>query len=96
MGRVQCSGRLRGPHCSEDAAVLVGVGVITALAGRAPRGQVELLLMVVLATLRRGREMSLVLLKFRNEIASRLVLAPPTRNRILRTMDLYIRMLNRI
>ena len=86
---------LEGPDCSEDSAVSVGAGVITALAGRAPREQTELLLMVVLATLRHGREMSLVLLKFRNEIASRLAPAPATRDQLLRTVDLYTHIVNR-
>ena len=82
---------LEGPDCSEDAAVSVGARLITELAGIAPPHQVDLVLSAVLATLRRGRETSLVLLKFRNSIAGGLTLAPLTRSRLLRTVDLYVR-----
>ena len=82
---------LEGPDCSDDAAVSVGARLIIQLAGVAPHHQVDLLLSAVLATLRRGRETSSVLLKFRNVIAGGLNLAPFTRGRLLRTVDLYLR-----
>ena len=82
---------LEGPDCSDDAAVSVGARLIIQLAGIAPHHQVDLLLSAVLATLRRGRETSSVLLKFRNVIAGGLNLAPFTRGRLLRTVDLYLR-----
>ena len=82
---------LEGPDCSEDAAISVGARLITQLAGVAPHHQVDLLLSAVLATLRRGREKSSVLLKFRNAIAGGLDLAPFIRGRLLRIVDLYIR-----
>ena len=82
---------LEGPDCSEDAAISVGARLITQLAGLAPHHQVDLLLSAVMATLRRGREKSFVLLKFRNAIAGALELAPLTRSRLLRTVDLYLR-----
>ena len=81
---------LEGPDCTEDSAVSVGVEVIAALAGRAPPLQLELILPLVLATLQHGRKASPILLKFRDEIASRLNLAPSTRNRILQAVNLYI------
>ena len=81
---------LEGPDCTEDSAVSVGAEIIAALAGRAPPVQMELILSLVLATLQRGRKASPVLLKFRDEVASRLNLALPTRNRILHTVNLYI------
>ena len=81
---------LEGPDCSENSAVSVAAELIAELAGRAPREQMGLLLALVIATLRRGRETSLVLPKFREEVASRLALAPLTRDRLLRTVDLYL------
>ena len=80
---------LEGPDCSLDSAISVGAAMITAVAGSAPRWQAELILLLVLVTLQRGRERSPVLLKFRNEIASRLALAPLIRNQLLQTVDLY-------
>ena len=85
---------LEGPDCTVDSAVSVGAEVIAALAGRAPPEQMELILSLVLATLQRGRKASPVLLKFRDEIASRLNLALPTRNRIVQAINLYIRISN--
>ena len=82
---------LEGPDCSEEAAISVGTKLITQLAGVAPHHQVDLLLSAVMATLLRGRERSFVLLKFRNAIAGALDLAPFTRDRLIRTVDLYLR-----
>ena len=83
---------LEGPDCSEISAVSVGAEIITAVAGMAPREQVELILSFVIETLRRGREANSVLLKFRSVIASRLSLAAPLRDQLLRSVDLYIRL----
>ena len=86
---------LEGPHCSEGMAVAVASQVIASLAGEAPQKQLELILLAVLTTLRNGREMSPVLLQFRAAIGERLspVLSPLTRQRLLRTTDIYIRVL---
>ena len=81
---------LEGPGCSEDSAVTVGAELITALAGRVPYGQMGLLLSAVVAKIQHGRDARRILLKLRDEIASRLVLAPPTRDQILQPVDLYI------
>ena len=81
---------LEAPDCTEDSALSVGAEVVAALAGRAPPLQMELILPLVLATLQHGRKASPVLLKFRDEIASRLNLAPSSRNRILQAVNLYI------
>ena len=81
---------LEGPDCSEDSAVTVGAELITELAGRVPHGQMELLLFAVVANVQHGRETRRVLTKFRDEIASRLALAPPTRDQILKPLDLYM------
>lgn len=87
---------LEGPGCSENSAVSVGAEVVTALVGRAPTAQVELILSLVLATLQRGREMSSVLPKFRKEIALGLAPAPRTRNRLLlQAVDLYTQAIGR-
>ena len=86
---------LEGPDCSEGMAVAVASQVIASLAGEAPQKQLELILLAVLTTLRNGREMSPVLLQFRAAIGERLspVLSPLTRQRLLRTTDIYIRVL---
>ena len=81
---------LEGPDCSEDSAVAVGAQVIAALALTTPRAQMELILSLMIATLRRGREASMVLFRFRDAIRSRLVLAPTLRDQVLQTLDLYI------
>ena len=80
---------LEGPGCPEDSAVMVGAEVVTALAKIAPPGQVELVLVAVLVALRRGREVGLVLHKFRRAIESKLKLAPLRRDHILQTMNHY-------
>ena len=83
---------LEGPDCSEDSAVLVGTTLVTELAKIAPSRQVDLVLSAVVAVLRRGRELTDVLLKFRREVAQRLALAPFARNDVLQTLDVYIRL----
>ena len=86
-------GILEGPDCSEDSAVTVTSEVIVQLAGRAPRGQVELLLFLVIATLRHGRNESIVLSKLREAIALRLTLAPTTRDWLLQAIEHISRVL---
>jgi len=86
-------GILEGPDCSEDSAVTVTSEIIVQLAGRAPRGQVELLLFLVIGTLRRGRNESIVLSKLQGEIASKLALAPPTRDWLLQAIEHISRVL---
>ena len=81
---------LEGPDCSEDSAVSVGTDLIASIAGKAPPEQTDVLVEVVIAMLRRGRNTGQVLLKFRDKIASDLALAPFSSDQILRTVDLYI------
>ncbi len=81
---------LEGPDCSEESAVTVGAQVVTALPGRAPPRQLQLLLSAVAITLRRGREPRPVLLKFKEAISDALALAPYTRDQLLRTVNLYL------
>ena len=81
---------LQGPECSEESAVSVAVELITALIGRTSAPQTQMILIGVLAQLRRGREMSSVLQRFRAEIASRPSLVSWHRDQILRTIDVYI------
>ena len=81
---------LEGPDCSDESAVSVGAEVVTALAGRAPSRQLQLLLSAVVATLWQGRERRPVLLKFRKALADALTLAPYARDQLLRTVDLYL------
>ena len=83
---------LEGPDCSEDSAVFVGTTLVTELIKIAPPQQVDLVLSAVVATLRRGRELTDVLLKFRRAIAQRLALAPFARNHLLQTLDVYIQL----
>ena len=81
---------IEGPDCTEDFAVSVGVEVITSLVGKAQPGQTELILELVLAALRRGRELSLVLPKFRKKLASRLNHDPFMRDLLLQTVDFHM------
>ena len=83
---------LEAPDCSEDSAVSVGAGVIVALSGNVPYEQLELILAVVIASLKQGRNGRTVLRRLKNELAERLTLAPHWRMQILRSVDLYIRM----
>lgn len=80
---------LEGPDYPEDLAVMVGVEVVTALAKSAPPRQMELIVLGVLSTVRRGRELGLVLDKFRRGIESKLKLMPLQRDHILQTMNHY-------
>ena len=84
---------LGGPDCVEDTAAYVGAEVIATLAkAKGPRvqQQFDLLLDLVLAAIRHGRHTDLVLLKFKDEIASRLALVPLQRARILQAVDFYM------
>ena len=83
-------GTLQGPDCSEDSAIGVAAEVLVELAGKAPHQQVGLLLDLVVAALRHGRETSPVLLKFRGEIASRPTLTPLTHGWLLGAIDLHL------
>ena len=81
---------LEGPSCDEDSAVSVGSEVIALLDGCAPREQVELIFLLVIETLKRGRSRRQVLLKFKKALASRFSLITPTRGRLLQILGLYI------
>ena len=82
---------LEDPDCSEDSAVRVGAEVIIALAGNIPHHQLELILAAVIASLKQGREGSMVLQRFRNEISERFAITPHLQLQILQSIDLYIR-----
>ena len=81
--------RLAGPDCTEEAAATVGADVVAALAMRSliPQ-QLDLLLSLVLEALRRGRHTNQVLLRFRDEVAARLALAPLQRAQVLEAVDI--------
>ena len=81
---------LEGPDCADESAVSVGAEVVTALAGRAPPRQLQLLLAAVASSLQQGREKRPVLLKFRKALADALTLAPYARDQLLRTVNLYL------
>ncbi len=83
---------LWGPDCIEDNAASVGAEVVASLAKKPLiHEHLELLLLSVVAAIRHGRQTNQVLLKFKNKIAARLVLLPIQCDRILRTVDLYMR-----
>ena len=73
---------LQGPDCLEDSAVSVAANVVVDLSSRTMPGQFELILWMILATLRTGRETNPVLLKFREAIETDRRLSPLTRQRI--------------
>ena len=81
---------LEGPDCSDEAAVSVASELISTLAGRAPLTQTQLILSVVIAELRRGRELRPVLQMLKDEIATRLALVPFKRDQLLLTVDLHM------
>lgn len=81
---------LEGPDCSEESAVRVAAEALIELAKNAPPQQVDLLLSLVVAVLRHGREPGSVLLAFRETIASRLALVPHIRDWLLRAIDMHI------
>ena len=83
---------LEDPDCSEDSAVSVGAQVIAELAVKALPSQIELILPLVLSTVKHGREAPRVLRSFREEIAWRLHLAPLHRTQILHAVDGYIQL----
>lgn len=81
---------LGGPDCVEDTAASVGAEVFATLAkGSLIQQQLVLLLDLVLAAIRHGRHTDLVLVKFKDEIATRLTLVPECA-RILQEVDLYM------
>ena len=79
-----------GPGCREDVALSVAAEVIIGVAGKALAGQTELILSVIVAALKCGRDCVYVLSRFRDILVSRLALAPVTRNNLIRSVDLYI------
>ena len=87
-------GTLEGPDCSEDSAASVAAQVVVALAMRAPRQQVGLILAAVIEALQRGRGSGGILLKFRAQLVARLHLLPLTRDQILETVDLHMQLSN--
>ena len=82
---------LGGPDCSEDAAASVGGDVVASLAKGALLPQrLEFILSLVVGAIRSGRHTNQVVLKFRDEIAIRLQLAPLQYTRILQALKLYL------
>ena len=83
---------LEGPHCSEDSAVFVGAKLIALLSKDAPLRQTDLILWRLLSVLRRGRELSPVLYKFRETVSDDLSIDLQRRDRLTATIDSYIRL----
>ena len=81
---------LEGPECRELSALSVAADLLVKIAGKVLPGQTELILSMIVATLKRGRDPTQVLAKFRGELASRLALAPITRDRLMKSVDLYM------
>ena len=81
---------LEGPHCTDDSALSVATNIVVTLAESIPSHQMDIILSIVISTLRHGRESSSILFKFRNELASRLALAPFVREQVLQVVDGYI------
>ena len=86
---------LEGPDCSDDSALSVGTSVVAALAECVPSHQMDLILSLVVSTLRHGRKARPILYKFRNELASRLTLAPFIRDQVLQAVDGYIHFMDK-
>ena len=82
---------LRGPDCSENAAVIVAVDVINALARISLfPDQFELLLFSVLTEIRSGRQSNSILWEFRSKISSGLRYIPIRHDHTLQVVDLLI------
>ena len=81
---------LEAPDCSEDCAIAVAASVVNLLATRAPIRQTDLILWTILAALRHGREMGIVLLKFRERVSSELASTPIIRDHAIRTIESFI------
>ena len=82
---------LEGPECSEDGALAVAADVLIKVEGTALPGQTELILAMIVATLKHGRDPARVLPRFRDILASRLALAPTTRDRLVRSVVLHMK-----
>ena len=86
---------LEGPDCSDDSALSVATGMVATLAKSVPSHQMDLILSLVVSTLRHGREARPILYKFRNELASKLTLAPFIRDQVLQAVDGYIHFMDK-
>ena len=80
---------LEGPECNEDAAVNVMVDVVIGLLSRTVPGQLDIILALVMSTLRKGRETSPVLSKFEQAVKTDARLSTMARQRILETISFY-------
>ena len=81
---------LEGPNCTDDSAVSVGVKLVSALVGKAPQGKVLLILSLVLAALRHGRDTEQILFKFRDRLALNLHFRPAARDWLIQSVNLSI------
>ena len=81
---------LEGPDCDENSAVLVATDVLIQLVWRVPVGEMNVIISLVVETLKRGRPISPVLLKLRHSIDSKLASSPDARDMLLGTIDLHI------
>ena len=81
---------LEGPECSEDAGVAVATDIMIGIVGKSLAGQAELILSMIVAVLKRGREPVRVLTRFRDVLDSRLVMFPFARVRLLESLNLHI------
>ena len=86
---------LEGPDCSDDSALSVATSMVATLAKSVPSHQMDLILSLVVSTLRHGREARPILYKFRNQLASQLTLAPFLRDQVLQAVDSYIHFMDR-
>ena len=83
---------LRGPDCSEAAAASVAAEIIASIAKKSLLQHLgEQMLSLVIAEMRAGRHSNHVLIEFKREITVKLSLAPVQCTRILRAVDLYMR-----
>ena len=83
---------LRGPDCSEAAAASVAAEIIASIAKKSLMQHLgEQLLSLLISEMRSGRHSNHVLIEFKREITVKLSLAPIQCARILRAVDLYMR-----
>ena len=78
-------GTLAHPRCSDDDVARVASELVSMMIGQIPMDQFQLKLSWVSDTIRQGREKSLVMLKFKNELSHRL--PPEIRNWVLGYLD---------
>ena len=81
---------LEGPDCSDDSAITVATEVVAQLVMRVPAGEINVITSLLVETLKRGRGISPILLKFRSAVRSRLASSTYAQAMVLKTIDLHI------